>query len=68
MAASKPDMVTQLDRQVDALDRLMAELRQGIRSQGHFDELETRARAIAWSITAAFRGDRTAKGREAGER
>lgn len=45
-----------VDAEVDMLDRLLAELRGGIRDQRHFAELEARADGIGKRLRAAFRG------------
>lgn len=53
--ASKVSIETKLDRQVCALDELVAEVRSGIRDQRHFDQLEERAKAISVALAGAFR-------------
>ena len=53
--ARRRDIATLIDREVEALDLLMCELRCGILSARHFDELEARADGIAARIRAAFR-------------
>lgn len=53
--ARRRDIATLIDREVGELDQLMCELRCGIHSARHFDELEARAAAIAARIRAAFR-------------
>lgn len=50
---------TLLDREQDALDRLLAGAR-NVRSPEHFDELEEQADAIAARLRAAFRTCRRA--------
>lgn len=54
--APRPSVVQLLDREVSALDELMADLRSGPLGQGHFDALEERAHGIAARIRGAFRG------------
>lgn len=56
-----PSLETLLDAQVDALDRLVGDVRGGVRGPGHFDALEERADDIARQIRAAFRARRKAK-------
>lgn len=51
----RPSLETQLDGASSQLDRLLADVRLGIRSQAHFDELEGRADAIASTIRNTFR-------------
>ena len=51
----RPTIEMLLDREVRALDGLMAEVRLGIRNQRHFDELEEQAAQIGAHIRAAFR-------------
>lgn len=51
----KLSIETKLDRQVCALDELVAEVRGGIRDQRHFDRLEERANAISAGVIGAFR-------------
>lgn len=51
----RPTIDTLLDREVAALDGLMAEVRLGIRNQRHFDTLEELAAGIGARIRAAFR-------------
>lgn len=51
----RPSLVTQLDGASAELDRLLADVRLGIRSQAHFDELEDRAQAISRKVRTAFR-------------
>ncbi|MDE8654789.1 hypothetical protein [Novosphingobium album (ex Liu et al. 2023)] len=46
---------TLLDREVDALDALLSEVRGGIRGPAHFDRLEEKACAIGARLRAAFR-------------
>lgn len=53
--AARPSLEQQLDEQVDRLDRLVAEVRGGIRGPGHFDHLEEEAEAIASGLRRAFR-------------
>lgn len=43
------------DIEVEELDKLMAEIRSGVRDQRHFDELEERANTICQNIRIAFR-------------
>lgn len=52
----RPSIELLLDREVAALDEIMAEVRGGIRHQRHLDELEERATAVAAGLIAAFRG------------
>lgn len=52
---ARPSLATLVDRQVDKLDELMAELRGGIRGPSHFDELEARAQEIGQALVSAFR-------------
>lgn len=51
----RTSLVTLIDREVEALDGLLAELRLGPRDQRHYDALEERAQAIGAGIVAAFR-------------
>ena len=51
-----PSIQALLDRQVDALDRLIGEVRGGIRGPAHFDALEEKAHAIGQGLVRAFRG------------
>lgn len=44
-----------LQREVDNLDGMLAELGQGITDQRHFDALEERAQGVASRIRGAFR-------------
>lgn len=53
--AVRPSLATLVDRQVDALDKLVAELRGGIRGPSHFNELEARAQEIGRALVSAFR-------------
>ena len=48
----------QLDEQVDALDRLMSEVRGGVRGPARFDALEEQAVIIGQGLRAAFRSRR----------
>ena len=57
-AHNSPTVESLCDAQVDALDRLLAELRLGIRNQRHYDELEEQAGAIGDGLRAAFRTGR----------
>ena len=50
-----PSIEQQLDGAVDALDRLIAEVRGGIRGPAHYDQLESEARAIGDRLQRAFR-------------
>lgn len=50
-----PALATLLDREVDALDRLVASVRLGVTSAARFDELEERAQGIGRRIARAFR-------------
>ena len=47
-----------LDQAVDQLDALLRDVRLGVRSAAHFDELESDGEAICTTIRAAFRGAR----------
>lgn len=49
------DIGTQLDNARDDLDRLIAEVHGGIRSQLHYDEIEGRTQAIARKLQSAVR-------------
>jgi len=51
----RPSLVTQLDGASADLDRLLADVKLGIRNQVHFDELEDRAQAISRTVRSAFR-------------
>lgn len=53
--STRPDAATRLERQADALDHLIAEMRIGVRDQRHFDALEERASDIAKAVRASFR-------------
>ena len=55
MRSGRTGLDTLLQREVDRLDLLMAELHQGLRGPLHYDELEGRADAIAAAIRDAFR-------------
>lgn len=50
-----PSIEQLLDRAVDDLDQLMAEVRGGIRGPEHFDRLEAEATRIAGALRDAFR-------------
>ena len=45
-----------IDREASEINRLADEMRVGVRSQRHYDDLEERAQGIARRIRAAFRG------------
>ena len=47
-----------IERERDALDRLLAELVDGARSAAHYDALESQAQAIGVGLLAAFRQHR----------
>lgn len=51
----RPSVEQLLDAQVEALDRLIGEVRGGIRSAVHFDQLEADAGAIGKGLRDAFR-------------
>lgn len=53
---AQPDPAATLERASAELDQLVYDIRLGIRSQAHFDALETRASAIADLIRSAMRG------------
>ncbi len=53
-----PSIEQLLDEQVDQLDRLMAEVRGGVRGPQHFDALEEAATRIGSSLRRAFREGR----------
>jgi len=55
VANSRPSIQAQLDQEVVNLDRLLADVRGGIRGPHHFDEREARADAIGRRLRAAFR-------------
>ena len=55
LRSPRPSVEQLLDRQVDALDGLLADVRLGIRNQRHFDDLEARAETIGRAIRGAFR-------------
>lgn len=60
-ATAKPPRLsieTLLDREVSALDHLVAEVRDGISGPRHFDELEQRADRIGHGVRDAFRKGR----------
>jgi len=59
-----PALATLIDREIDALDALAAEVRGGVRGPRHFDELEARASGIGQRLRAAFRGAGTGKAAE----
>lgn len=50
-----PTIEQQLDREVDALDRLVGEVRHGICGPAHYDQLEEQAEAIARRLRKVFR-------------
>lgn len=55
-AATAEQSIEQLlDEQVDRLDRLVAEVRAGIRGPAHYDQLEEQANGIASGLRKAFR-------------
>ncbi len=54
-ASQRIGIAVLVDREVDALDGLLAELRLGPRDQRHYDALEERAQAIAARLVDAFR-------------
>lgn len=51
-------LATLLDREVEALDGVMGEVRGGVRDAVHFDALEQRVTDIAMGLRAAFRSAR----------
>ncbi len=51
----RQDIGTQLENVRDDLDRLVAEVHGGIRSQLHYDEIECRAQRIARQLQSAVR-------------
>lgn len=54
-AKPAPSIEQLLDREIDALDQLMADVRGGIRGPEHFDRLEAEATRIAGALRDAFR-------------
>ena len=54
-APARLTLATLLDAEVSALDQVMAEVRGGVRDQGHFEALEQRVTDIAMGLRAAFR-------------
>ena len=52
---ARPSLELLLDREQDAFDDLLREVRAGIRGGSHYDELESRADALATNIRRAFR-------------
>lgn len=57
-SASQPSLEQLLDAQVCELDKLIGEVRGGIRNAGHFDRLEERATQISTGVRGAFRNGR----------
>ncbi len=51
-------LIDRLEPVIDDLDRLMADLRLGVRSPQQYDALEERAQHIASQIRGAFRSRR----------
>ena len=58
--AAEPSLEALLDHEITALDRLLGDVRAGVRGARHFDELEERAQAIGKNVPAAFRTSRRA--------
>ena len=54
----RPSIEQLLDDRVGELDQVMAEVRGGIRSASHYNDLEARVKAIASGLTGAFRKGR----------
>lgn len=54
----RPSIEQLLDDCVGELDQVMAEVRGGIRSASHYNDLEARVKAIASGLTGAFRKGR----------
>lgn len=54
----RPTISQLIDEEVDKLDRLAAEARDGIRSAIHYDQLEEQARGVARGLIDAFRKGR----------
>ena len=53
--SARPSLEQLLDEQICALDRVIGEVRLGLRGPSHFDELEQRAHTIAAGLRKAFR-------------
>ncbi|MEE4153443.1 MAG: hypothetical protein V2I27_04725 [Erythrobacter sp.] len=56
MPSPTPAIEQLLDDASARLDRVLGEIRCGVRNQAHFDELEEAAEGIATDIRRAFRG------------
>jgi hypothetical protein len=56
MPRSSHDLPDELERASADLDRLIGEVRAGIRGAGHYDRLEAEGQAIAVRIVKGFRG------------
>lgn len=57
-APARPSLYGLVERERDALDKLLAELADGARSAAHYDALEAQASAIGVGLMAAFRQNR----------
>jgi hypothetical protein len=55
ITAAPASLETLLDREVEAFDQVMSEVRNGVRGPAHYDELEERVTTIASGMRAAFR-------------
>lgn len=53
--APEPGLYGLVERERDALDKLLSELADGPRSAAHYDALEAQAAAIGVGLLAAFR-------------
>lgn len=54
-SVAPPSLSALVDRQIDALDQLASDVRGGIKSAHHFNELDERACEIGEKLRAAFR-------------
>ncbi len=59
---SAPTIGDLLDDQLTQFDELLRDVRGGIRSPSHFDELEERANRIGQNMRDAFRSRRAVRG------
>lgn len=56
MARPHHHLADELERAIDQLDRVLAEVRSGIRGARHYDDLEARGQQAATTVVTAFRG------------
>lgn len=58
LGTRRPTVEQLLDGELQAFDQVMAEVRGGIRSAAHYNDLEDRAKAIGRGLADAFRKGR----------